>query len=193
MMAEGAGHGAESRGQCVPDGPNGDEQAPAGDLRFLEPGAVSARQNERGRLVVTLQRDGREETLEGVRPVRAFPLTVPDRHIILIDAEDNELGIIRELRGLDRESQQAIEAELEIAYLVTRVQAIRFVRSRFGVTTWGLETDRGSRTAHVKERSDIRPLPDGRIILSDVDGIKYEIPPPDELDERSRGWLAVEA
>jgi hypothetical protein len=29
--------------------------------------------------------------------------------------------------------------------------------------------------------------------LTDVDGVKYEIPPLDELDERSRSWLAIEA
>ena len=44
-----------------------------------------------------------------------------------------------------------------------------------------------------RERSDIRPMPDGRIILTDVDGVKYEIPPLDELDERSRSWLEIEA
>jgi hypothetical protein len=175
------------------EGPGGDKQAPSGDLRFLDPAEVRVQRNERGKLVVTLRREGREEIWEGVRPVRSFPLTAPDRQIILIDAEDEELGIIRELRALDRESREAIESELEIAYLVTRVESIRGVRSRFGVTTWELDTDRGSRTAHVKERSDIRPLPDGRIILTDVDGVKYEIPPPGELDERSRSWLIIEA
>lgn len=185
--------GAESRGTEDSAGQGGDEPTPSGDLRFLDPGAVRVRRNDRGRLVVTLHREGREETLEGARPVRAFPMTAPDRQIVLLDADDAELGILRELRGLDRESREAIEAELEIAYLVTRVEAIRGVRARFGVTTWEVETDRGPRTAHVKERSDIRPMPDGRIILTDVDGVKYEIPPPGELDERSRGWLIIEA
>jgi hypothetical protein len=30
-------------------------------------------------------------------------------------------------------------------------------------------------------------------MLTDVDGIKYEIPPVEELDERSRDWLQIEA
>jgi Domain of unknown function (DUF1854) len=158
---------------------------------FLDPRAVRARRDERGRLVVTL--GGGVETVEGVRPVRAFPLTAPDRQIVLLDTEDRELGVIQELKRLDRESREAIEAELEIAYLVAHVTAIQSVRSRFGVTTWELETDRGPRTAHVKERSDIRPLPDGRIILTDVHGVQYEIPTPEELDERSRSWLMIES
>jgi hypothetical protein len=167
------------------------EPVPGGDLCFLDPRAVRARRDERGKLVVTLGCG--VETLEGVRPVRAFPLTAPDRQIVLLDPDDRELGVIRELKALDRESREAIEAELEVAYLVPRVQSIRTVIARFGVTTWELETDRGVRTAHVKERTDIRPLPDGRIMLTDVDGIKYEIPPVEELDERSRDWLQIEA
>jgi Domain of unknown function (DUF1854) len=166
--------------------------SPAGDLRFLDPRLVRAWRNEWGKLVVCFTHDGSQETVEGVRPVRSFPLTAPDRQIVLLEGEERELGIIRDLRALDRTSREAIGAELEIAYLVTRVQAIRSVRSRFGVTTWELETDRGSRTAHVKERSDIRPLSGGRIMLTDVDGVKYEIPPPEELDERSRSWLVIE-
>jgi hypothetical protein len=165
------------------------EPAPEGDLQFLDPRGVRARRNERGKLVVTL--GGGVETVEDVRPVRAFPLTAPDRQIILLDPEDRELGVVRELGALDEESREVIEEELEIAYLVTRVRAIRFIQSRFGVTTWELETDRGLRTAHVKERSNIRPLPDGRIMLTDVDGVKYEII-PDQLDERSRSWLEIE-
>jgi hypothetical protein len=183
----------EDRSARPPSGemPAERESSPGGDLQFLDPRAVRARRNALGQLVVTL--GGGVETVEGVRPVRAFPLTAPDRQIALLDAEDRELGVIRELKRLDRESRAAIEAELEIAYLVARVQVIHSVRSRFGVTTWELETDRGPRTAHVKERSDIRPLPDGRIILTDVHGIQFEIPPPAELDDRSRSWLAVEA
>jgi len=167
------------------------EPTPGGDLQFLDPRQIRARRNERGKLVVTLGCG--VETIEGVRPLRAFPLTSPDRQIVLVDPDDNELGVIRELKALDRETREAIEAELEIAYLVTKVQEIRSVLSRFGVTTWDLETDRGPRTAHVKERSDIRPMPDGRIILTDVDGVKYEIPPLSELDDRSRSWLEIEA
>jgi hypothetical protein len=183
--------GGAGQEESAPSG--GEEQAASGDLRFLDAAAVRVRRNERGKLVVTLARDGAEETLEGVRPVRSFPLTAPDRQIVLLGAEDQELGILRELQALDAESREALEAELEIAYLVTRVEEIRSVRSRFGVTSWELETDRGFRTAHVKERSDIRPLADGRIMLTDVDGVRYEIPPPAELDERSRSWLIIEA
>jgi hypothetical protein len=167
------------------------ERPPPGG--YLDPRALRARRNERGELVVSLcSQSGSEATYEVVRPVRAFPFTAPEEQIVLIDGEDREIGMIRDLGELDAASREAILAELSVAYLVPRVTTIRSVRSRFGVTTWDLETDRGPHVAHVKERTDIRLLPDGRTMLTDVHGVQYEIPPRDELDERSRFWLDFE-
>jgi len=189
---------------------------------YLDPRALHACRNEQGELVVRVSgvgpgarvtargalsecglyptpdtrhptTPGSEATYEGVRPVRAFPFTAPEEQIALIDAEDREIGMIRDLDELDPASREAILSELAVAYLVPRVTAIRSVRSRFGVTTWDLETDRGPRVAHVKERTDIRLLPDGRTMLIDVHGVQYEIPPRDELEERSRFWLDIES
>jgi len=134
-----------------------------------------------------------DEHHEGVRPVRAFPLTDPERHISLVDPEGTEVAVISDLKELDRESRELIESELEMAYFTPRVSAIRDVRSRFGITTWVLETDRGTRTAYVRDRSDIRTLTDGRIIITDVHGIKYEIGRIDEMDEKSRAFLEAES
>src|SRR5438445_13000219 len=144
--AHGAGRADGRKDSVARSCAGASEPTPGGDLCFLGPRAVRARRNERGRLVVTL--GGGVETVEGVRPVRAFPLTAPDRQIVLLDAEDHELGVIRELTALDRESREAIEAELEVAYLVPRVKHIRSIISRFSVTNLERDSDRGVRTAH---------------------------------------------
>lgn len=159
---------------------------------YLDPRRLRAFRSERGELVVRIS-EGNEAIHVGVRPVRAFPFTAPGEQIALIDLEDQEIGMIRDLGELDEDSREALLSELTIAYLVPRVTGIRSVRSRFGVTTWDLETDRGPRVAHVKERSDIRLLPDGRTMLTDVHGVQYEIPPRDEIEERSRFWLDFES
>jgi hypothetical protein len=160
-----------------------------GPSAYLDPRCLRAFRTARGELAVAYG----PLTSEGVRAVRAFPFTAPEEQIALIDAEDREIGMIRHLVDLDSQSREAILSELAMAYLVPRVTAIRSVRSRFGVTTWDLETDRGPRVAHVKERTDIRLLPDGRTMLTDVHGVQYEIPPRDEIEERSRYWLDMES
>lgn len=129
---------------------------------------------------------------ENIRPVRSFPLTQPEKHIALLDPEGKQIAMIADLRELDRESRTVLERELEMMYFMPHVLAIRHVKSRHGVTTWMLETDHGERIAYVKDRGDIRTLPDGRIILTDVHGIKYEIGDPARLDERSQAFLESE-
>jgi hypothetical protein len=66
------------------------------------------------------------------------------------------------------------------------------VEARNGLITWDLETDRGPRKVHVRDRQHIRPLPDGRTMLTDIHESRYEVPPAAELDEASRHWLEIE-
>ena len=55
-----------------------------------------------------------------------------------------------------------------------------------------LTTDLGEKRVHIRDRNNIRPLPDGRIVLTDIHEGKYEVPPIDQLDEASRKWLEIE-
>ena len=127
-----------------------------------------------------------------MRAVRCLPLTRPGQYVSLQDDEGAEIGIIADVAELDRESRKAVEADLDLYYLKAEVKAIIRVEARNGVITWELVTDRGPRTVHVRDRQNIRPLPNGRTILTDIHEAKYEIPPFDELDERSRHWLEIE-
>ena len=79
-----------------------------------------------------------------------------------------------------------------MVYLRAEVRSIVKVNPRVGLVSWELDTSLGPRTIYLKDRHDIRPLPDGRIILTDVHGAKYEIPSLDALDDRSRAWLEIE-
>jgi hypothetical protein len=159
------------------------------ELRLLDPKKTQLRQDSFGRLNLEV---GIEERYGPVKVVRCLPLTQPDRFLSVQDDEGNEIGILGDLRELDSESRKLVEAELELYYLKAQVRAIRKVESRNGIITWDLETDLGPRTVHVRDRQHIRPLKDGRIILTDIHEAKYEIPPMETLDERSRFWLEIE-
>ena len=80
--------------------------------------------------------------------------------------------------------------ELARRYLVPAVQRILTAKERFGTVDWEMETDRGVRkltTRNLRENVQ-RPAP-GRIILSDVDGNRYDIRNIDELDLNSQQLL----
>jgi hypothetical protein len=135
---------------------------------------------------------GIEERYAPVRAVRCLPLTQPERYIAIQDDEGEEIGIIGNLADLDPESRAAVEHELELNYLKARIEAITKVEAKNGIISWDLVTDRGPRRVHIRDRQNIRPLPNGKTILTDIHEAKYEIPPLDQLDEASRRWLETE-
>ena len=166
---------------CIPTAKN--------DLRLLDPKRVRLRADAFGTLQLEV---GIEERYSPVHLFRCLPLNRPAEFISVQDEEGSEIGIIPDLRELDGESRRIAEGELELYYLKAQVQAIRGVENRNGVITWELATDQGSKTVHVRDRQNIRPLPNGRTMLTDIYDAKYEIPPASELDERSRHWLEIE-
>jgi len=108
------------------------------------------------------------------------------------DEDGREMGVVEDVEQLEDESKEEVHRELENEYFTSRVVAISSVRSRHGVTTWDLVTERGNRQIHVKDRTDIRKLPEGRIVLTDVHGMKFDIPDIAQLDRRSRAFLGAE-
>ena len=159
------------------------------DLRLLDPRAVQLRADALGRLRLQV---GIEERYEPVKAVRCLPLTQPERFISFQDEAGDEIGVLEEVASLDPESLRVLRTELEQGYLKARVTKIHRVEARNGIITWELTTDLGEKRVHIRDRNNIRPLPDGRIVLTDIHEGKYEVPPIDQLDEASRKWLEIE-
>jgi len=162
---------------------------PKSELRMLDPKKVQVRTDPFGRLQLEI---GFEERYGPVKAVRALRLTPPKNFISLQDEEGNEIGVIEDLTSVDSPSRQAIQRDLDLYYLKARVTAITKVENRNGILAWDLETDLGTKTVYVRDRQNVRPLPGGRTILTDIHEAKYETPPAEELDEKSRHWLEIE-
>jgi hypothetical protein len=158
-------------------------------LRVLDPKRLRLRQGPFGRLEVEI---GFEERYSAVRALRAFPLNHPTQFISLQQDEGEEIGLIEDLAELDAESRAAVEAELDFYYLKAEVRQIHKVESRNGIITFDMDTSLGRRRTHVRDRQNIRVLPSGRVVLTDIHGGKYEVPSLDSLDPRSRHRLEVE-
>lgn len=159
------------------------------EIRSLASADVRIRRDTFNRLNLEV---GGEIWSEGVRPVQPFPLTAPGCCVLVRDEDGREMGVVEDVEQLEDESKEEVHRELENEYFTSRVVAISSVRSRHGVTTWDLVTERGNRQIHVKDRTDIRKLPEGRIVLTDVHGMKFDIPDIAQLDRRSRAFLGAE-
>lgn len=124
-----------------------------------------------------------------IKPVRLFPLTARDKMISILDENDREIGIIRDIKQLDAKSRAALESELSERYFMPRVVRINSIKVEFGMTRWDVETDRGRRQFLVRERNDVQLLLGGRVLIVDADGNPYEIPNYMALDAHSRALL----
>jgi hypothetical protein len=123
---------------------------------------------------------------------RAFPLSMPESCIVVYDQTNTELGIITSLEELDSYSKEVVRNELSHRYFTISVLAINKVLSRYGVSTWYLQTDKGSRTIYVKDRSDIRKITDEKVVITDNEGMRFCIENVKHLDQKSYELLEAQ-
>jgi hypothetical protein len=141
--------------------------------------------------LLTLHVDSDEEYPE-IRPARSFPHTSPSAFISLSVPDRGEIGVIEDMDALDRQSRQLLEEELELLYFSPVIQRITKVDQHYGASSWHVQTDRGPQIVRVRERSDIRWLGPGKVILTDVHGVRYHVQDSSALDETSRLILEQE-
>jgi hypothetical protein len=125
---------------------------------------------------------------EGVSPIRSFPLTHPDNWISVCDAKHNELVCIEEPHQLPSKTRDLLFSALSKTEFMPVIK--RVVDATIGEPAeWQVETDRGNRTFVLKGEDDIRTLSDGRVIITDSDGLRYMIHDGQKLDAHSRRTL----
>jgi hypothetical protein len=162
----------------------------ADELKILDLKTTTLFRNGQGRLCVRIDN---QIVCEDIKPVMAFPLTSPIKCIMLQSKTGDEIGCIDDSAMLDAESLKLLEDEIRITTMGTVIIRIEGVTSSHGVTTWHLATDRGTRTIHVKDRSDIRWLDGGKVVITDINGMKYTVTSISALDEKSRILLEEES
>jgi hypothetical protein len=126
---------------------------------------------------------------EGVIPVRAFPITAPDRAIALIDQQGHELAWIEQLSDLPDELRAIVAAELATREFIPEIRRIRDVSSFVTPSAWQVETDRGDTSFILKGEEDIRRLASPSLLIADSQGVQFLIRDRFSLDHHSRKIL----
>lgn len=155
-------------------------------IRVLEPSKVKVIRQEGGALEL---RYG-EEVYYPIRVRRAFPLTNPENYIVLLKENGKQIGIIEDINKLDEESRRNILEELDTVFFIPQIKKIFWVKERFGSSHWKVETDRGVREFATRSLYEsIKELEDGRIVITDAQGLQYEIRDINSLPPKSRAIL----
>lgn len=158
------------------------------ELKFLDPKKLKFFKDEDGKVGVVIEGEG---TFRRIILRRCFPLTMPDRYISVRNEDDEEIGLIRELRQLDPKSRKIVEEELRRRYFMPVILKVKALREKFGFAEWEVETDKGPRTFIASTTSDsLLYLEERRIIITDIDGNRYEIPDWAKLDSHSLALLS---
>jgi hypothetical protein len=128
--------------------------------------------------------DGSQQPVESIC---AFPLSYPEKEIVLQGNDKTELGIIEDLATLKPEIRKAILDQLEKRYFLPQVTMIHKMTERFGSAIWDLETDRGRIAISTRQLNEaVRELGPKRFLIVDVEGNRYEIKDLEDLPPESQ-------
>jgi hypothetical protein len=150
-------------------------------------------------LVVERRTDGRLWADTGgdavpVSLVRCFPWTSPGRYLSLRNDEDVEVAFVADPAALDPDSQAVLEEALHAARFVLEVTAIEEIEEDVEIRRWRVCTRQGPRQFQTTLEQWPRPAPDGGLLVEDVAGDLFHVPPAAELDAKSRKlvWAFVD-
>ena len=117
---------------------------------------------------------------------RQFPFDFLWEYISVLDEEQTEIGIIRDLTVFGAQTQELLRTELSRRYYAPVIKRILSVKERYGFSYWKVSTEEGtvSFTLHDTFRSIIR-AGEFRLIFMDVNGNRFEIPNVETLDRKS--------
>lgn len=132
-----------------------------------------------------------DEEYARVQVVRMFPFTDPNHFISIRTTEEHskEIGIIEDMATLSKDTQEMLLEQLALRYFTPIITKVISVKDEYGFAYFDVVTDRGECkfTIHMGG-SDVVHLTDTRIIISDLDENRFEIPDLMKLsaDERKK-------
>jgi hypothetical protein len=123
------------------------------------------------------------------KAVRCFPWSEPHHHVSIRDQEGNELLYVEDPKGLDESSRRALEEALTAVGFVIDVTSVDSVVEDFEMRCLQVRTRQGPRKLQTALDAWPRRAPNGEVLLEDIGGDIYRIPPLEKLDRRSRRLL----
>lgn len=158
------------------------------DLIFLDPAKVTLFRTGGSavRATITDPQFVSERTYLVAQIARAFPLSNSETYIGLRDAKDKDIGMLVDLTGMDKDSAKIVEEELARRYFIPKITKVNKVKKEFDTVNWDVETDKGPRVftlQHLKE--SVLEVSPGRILVTDRNGTRYEIPDLAKTDEKT--------
>lgn len=145
------------------------------EMRFLtEENAIFTR-TEGGFLA--LKTEDKEYVRVGV--YLTFPLTNPEEFISIREADEKakEIGLIEKLSELPKEQQEMIREQIRLRYFMPVITKVLDVKDEYGFAYWHVMTNFGVCRFTTQMSGDaVITLGESRLLVTDIDGNRYDIP-----------------
>jgi hypothetical protein len=159
---------------------------PTASLSMIQARGFSLERDDAGRLVLV---DSDGTRVVGVVPVRAFPLSQPDRGISLVSPQGSEAAWVDDVQSLPAATQALLNDELAAREFRPTITSIRAVSTFSTPSTWSVTTTRGDCGFVLKAEEDIRRLEGSRLLITSGDGVCFEVQDRWALDRASKRLL----
>ncbi|MET0793133.1 MAG: DUF1854 domain-containing protein [Polyangiaceae bacterium] len=154
-------------------------------IPLFDPSTLELELDEGGQLWA--RAPGVERLLVSAR--RAFPLSAPDAYVSLVDDHHYERACFTTLSVLGQPQRETVERALAKGDFLPEIRQILAILHEATQSRWQVDTDRGPTDFIVDQEDHVRPLADGRHLISDSHGMRYLVPVPSALDAASRKLL----
>ena len=108
-----------------------------------------------------------------------FPLTEPEEYISIREADEKakEIGIIEKLSELDKDQQEMIREQIKLRYFMPTIVKVLDIKDEYGYAYWNVTTSFGACRFTTSMSGDaVIFLGESRLMVTDIDGNRYEIP-----------------
>lgn len=126
-----------------------------------------------------------DRTYVNVQLRRAAPLSDPGHYICIVDANGEEIAMIKDPSELDGETRRILYDELDRTCRTVVIWRINSARIESGVGYLDVETDRGRREFTLQDMHETVRRLGRRLLLHDVNGDRFDVPDVGALDKRS--------
>ena len=120
------------------------------------------------------------EHYDRVRVVRSFPFTAPNTYISIRTTEEKskEIGIIKDItKDVSKETRKMLEEQMNLRYFTPVITKINDIKEEYGHAYWDVVTTEGPcKFVIYMNSSSVVSLSDVRLMISDLDGNRFEIP-----------------
>ena len=147
---------------------------------------IKLERNPYGRLVLT---SAAGDVVDGVVPVRAFPIAAAGEGIALVGPDGHEAAWIDRLDALPEALRLLVEEELGRREFMPEIRRLRTVSSFATPSTWTVDTDRGETQFVLWGEEFIRRLGKTGLLIEDSHGIHFLVRDINALDKQSRRLL----